>query len=44
MKKNRNQLAKDLRTKKYKLKIEPNKKKYTRKNQPKPESATPEKN
>ena len=44
MKKNRNPLAKDLRTQKYKLKIEPNKKKYTRKNQPKPESATPEKN
>ena len=44
MKKNRNPLAKDLRTQKYKLKIEPHKKKYTRKNQPKPEPATPEKN
>ena len=35
MTKKRNLIAKDLRTPKYRLKIEKNKKKYTRKNQPK---------
>lgn len=34
MKKKKNPIAKDLRTPKYRLKIAPDKKKYSRKNQP----------
>ena len=44
MTKKRNLIAKDLRTTKYRLKIEKNKKKYTRKNQPKIDFIEPEKN
>ena len=44
MLKKRNLIAKDLRTPKYRLKIEQNKKKYSRKNQPKLNSVEPEKN
>jgi hypothetical protein len=44
MKKKKNPIAKDLRTPKYKLKVTPDKKKYSRKNQPNPDSLTPDKN
>jgi hypothetical protein len=44
MTKKRNLIAKDLRTPKYRLKIEKNKKKYTRKNQAKTNPIEPEKN
>tara|TARA_Y100000992_G_scaffold231798_1_gene162885 strand:+ start:533 stop:667 length:135 start_codon:yes stop_codon:yes gene_type:complete len=44
MAKKRNLIAKDLRTPKYRLKIEQNKKKYSRKNQPKLDPVQPEKN
>ena len=44
MTKKRNLIAKDLRTPKYRLKIEKNKKKYTRKNQPKIDPIKLEKN
>jgi hypothetical protein len=44
MAKKRNLIAKDLRTPKYRLKIEKNKKKYTRKNQPKPDPIETENN
>ena len=44
MKKRKNPIAKDLRTPKYKLKVAPDKKKYSRKNQPNPDSLTPDKN
>ena len=44
MTKKRNLIAKDLRTPKYRVKIEKNKKKYTRKNQPKLVPIEPEKN
>ena len=44
MTKKRNLIAKDLRTPKYRLKIEKNKKKYTRKNLPKLDPIEPKKN
>ena len=44
MTKKRNLIAKDLRTPKYRLKIEQNKKKYSRKNQTKLDPIEPEKN
>ena len=40
----KNPIAKDLRTPKYKLKVAPDKKKYSRKNQPNPDSLAPDKN
>ena len=44
MKKKKNPIAKDLRTPKYRLKVAPDKKKYTRKNQPNPHSLETDKN
>ena len=44
MKKKKNPIAKDLRTPKYRLKVASDKKKYSRKNQPNPDSLKPDKN
>ena len=44
MKKKKNPIAKDPRTPKYRLKVAPDKKKYTRKNQPNPHSLETDKN
>ena len=44
MKKKKNPIAKDLRTPKYRLKVAPDKKKYSRKNQTNLDSLTSDKN